>query len=148
MVIRIARPDELPDVTALLSAQFEEHGVAHDGEGLRSAARGVIEHPSRGTFLVARDTDPIGLAYLAYIWTLEHGGKTAWLEELYVIPAMRSRGIGSALLREAIARADAEQCRAIDLEVDDEHARAADLYARAGFRRLARSRWYAKLSDR
>jgi GNAT superfamily N-acetyltransferase len=146
MQIRVARPDDLAEVTGLLAAQLEEHGIALDAETLRAAALGAMEQPSRGTFLVARDPHPIGFAYLAYTWTLEHGGMTAWLEELYVVPAMRSHGVGTALLREAIARAEGEGCGAIDLEVDEAHARAANLYARAGFRKLPRSRWYAKLA--
>src|SRR5579872_5729184 len=48
---------------------------------------------------------PVGLAYLAYTWTLEHGGQSAWLDELYVVPGERSRGVGTALLRAALDHA-------------------------------------------
>ena len=144
----LARVDDLDEVVSLLTAQFDEHRMVCEAAVVRAAASGALDQPSRGTFLLARETGPVGLAYIAYIWTLEHGGRTAWLEELYVVPAMRSRGVGSALLRAVFAHAAKEECAAIDLEVDEDHARVASLYLRAGFRRLQRNRWYAKLAGR
>ncbi|HLK36072.1 MAG TPA: GNAT family N-acetyltransferase, partial [Polyangiaceae bacterium] len=88
---------------------------------------------------------PVGLAYLAYTWTLEHGGQSAWLDELYVVPGERSRGVGTALLRAALDHAARRGCRAVDLEVEAAHARAARLYAREGFRPHHRARWYRRL---
>jgi GNAT superfamily N-acetyltransferase len=37
--------------------------------------------------------------------SLEHGGVSGWLEELYVLPQWRGRGIGSRLVGEVIAHA-------------------------------------------
>jgi GNAT superfamily N-acetyltransferase len=72
---------------------------------------------------------------------VEHGGRVAWLEELYVVPARRNAGIGQLLLDEVLQTAKGLGCLAVDLEVDVEHARAEHLYERAGFRRLRRMRW-------
>jgi GNAT superfamily N-acetyltransferase len=72
---------------------------------------------------------------------LEHGGKSAWLDELYVLPEKRGRGIGTALVEEVIARCRASGCAAIDLEVDQEHQDAERLYSRHGFKQLPRARW-------
>lgn len=47
----------------------------------------------------------VGVAYLSFTWTLEHGGKSCWLEELYVMPAYRKRGIGRQLLDAGCQRA-------------------------------------------
>src|SRR5438034_719646 len=66
------------------------------------AVDGVLRHPERGRLLVATLAGrPIGLAALSFIWPLEHGGRSAWLEELYVEPPHRGRGIGRTLLRAA-----------------------------------------------
>src|SRR5262249_8508137 len=65
----------------------------------------------------------------------------AWLEELYVEPAARGRGLGSALLRAACDAAAAAGARAVDLEVERSHERAAALYRREGFRPLERTHW-------
>jgi GNAT superfamily N-acetyltransferase len=145
MDIRIATPSDLDDVTRLLAAQLAEHAIALDDGALRGAIRGPMEVPGRGAFLIARDGAPLGAAYVSYTWSLEHGGKSAWLEELYVVPSERSRGIGGRLLEAAIALARREGCAAVDLEVEEDHARAAHLYARAGFRPHRRARWVLAL---
>jgi ribosomal protein S18 acetylase RimI-like enzyme len=75
----------------------------------------------------------------------EHGGEAWWIDELYVVPPWRSRSIGTELVRTAIELATAAGARALELEVEETHARAAHLYARAGFRRLTRQRWVAAL---
>src|SRR5262245_34863029 len=102
MDIAVATLDDIDDLAALLRAQFEEHAISLEREGLRAAIRGPLVEPGLGTFLIARDGAPRGMAYLSYVWTLEHGGKSAWLEELYVVPPARSRGIGTLLLHAVI----------------------------------------------
>ena len=87
----------------------------------------------------------IGLAAISYAWTLEHGGKSAWLDELYVLPEHRSRGIGNALLEKVIEKVRMEGCRAIALEVEEGHRGAEGLYASKSFIQLRRRRWVRKL---
>ena len=119
---------DLDAVSALFAAQLAEHGVALEGQRLRSALAGLIEVPARGAILVARDgIDVIGFAVLANTWTVEHGGLVAWLDELYVVPARRGGGVGQALLSRALAEARSLGCLAVELEVDRLHARAEHL---------------------
>jgi GNAT superfamily N-acetyltransferase/catechol 2,3-dioxygenase-like lactoylglutathione lyase family enzyme len=130
----------------LLQAQYEEHAIELSPERLDSAVGGMIEMPERGAMLIALDGDqPVGLAVLSYVWTLEHGGRVAWLDELYVVPAKRDQGLGAALLARAHEQAVSVGCNAIELEVDAKHRRAERLYRRAGFEPLPRSRWSHRL---
>jgi GNAT superfamily N-acetyltransferase len=142
-----ATKNDLADAVALLAAQLGEHGI--DVTDLCRAVLGMIEEPARGMiFLATVDGVRVGVAALPFTWTLEHGGHVAWLDELYVVPALRGAGIGSALLAHAIEAARAAGCLAVDLEVDTDHARAAALYERSGFERLPRSRWALRLAPR
>jgi GNAT superfamily N-acetyltransferase len=145
MRIEAATVQDLPVLEGLLRAQFEEHAIPLDPRALSGAVRGLLSDEGRGAVLLARDPDPIGVAVLAYTWTLEHGGKSAWLDELFVVPEHRDRGVGRALLLRALQVAGASGCRAVDLEVDVEHARAEHLYAREGFAALPRKRWARRL---
>jgi GNAT superfamily N-acetyltransferase len=130
----------------LLAAQFQELEIPLPAERLAQAVDGVLEDPSRGTFLLGRAGGrAAGLAYLSYQWTLEHGGRVAWLEELFVEPELRSQGLGAQLLEAACAHARSQACAAVDLEVEEAHPRAANLYSRAGFRPLNRKRWVKAL---
>jgi GNAT superfamily N-acetyltransferase len=140
--VRDAAQSDLPTALRLLRAQLDEHAIAIDDARLESALGAVIAQPALGRVVLAVEGDrPVGLAALSFTWTLEHGGKVAWLEELYVVPERRCQGVGTVLLRAALAAAEAEGCRAVDLEIDRDHARASHLYAREGFTRLPRERW-------
>ena len=143
--LTMATADDLADVVALLSAQFDEHGI--DAGDVARGARGLIESPERGAiFLATVDGTRVGIAAMPFTWTLEHGGLVAWLDELYVLPSMRDRGIGRALLDHVLAAARAAGCLAIDLEVDTSHARVERLYERRGFTRLPRTRFALRLT--
>jgi GNAT superfamily N-acetyltransferase len=149
-MLSIERVDSatLAEAVSLLASQFEEHHIELSAEKLGSALLGLIGPDGYGAVLLAREAGrPVGLAALSYLWTLEHGGIAAWLDELYVVPDRRGHGVGSALLERAAMVAREAGCSTIDLEVDREHQRAEGLYERAGFVRLPRSRWVWRLPD-
>jgi len=130
----------------LMQRQFDEHEIDYTAEILDYAIQEVLERNELGLFLIAKEDDRvIGFAAISYAWTLEHGGKSAWLDELYVLPEYRDRGVGSVLLGAVTEEVRREGCRAVDLEVEEEHCRAERLYERKGFKRLRRSRWVKSL---
>jgi GNAT superfamily N-acetyltransferase len=133
---------DAPAILPLLSVQLEEHGMGMPHDVLEEALRGILTRPERGMVLLARESGrAVGIAVLPYTWTVEHGGLCAWLDELYVVPEMRSKGIGTRLLETALDLACKEGCFAIDLEVDADHSRVESLYLRHGFRALPRRRF-------
>jgi GNAT superfamily N-acetyltransferase len=147
MEIRQATDADRDAVTALLLAQLGEHEIDTPAARVESAVDGLLRDASRGRLLVATLEDrPVGVAALSSVWSIEHGGRAAWLEELYVEPSHRGRGIGRALLRAACDLAAASGAVAVDLEVDAGHARAARLYEAEGFRPLPRARWVRRLT--
>ena len=141
-----ATPADRDAVVALLAAQFREHAIDTPAAALERAVDGLLRAPERGRLLLATlDGTPVGVAALSFVHTLEHADRSAWLEELYVAPAHRGSGIGTALLGAACDVAAAAGAVAVDLEVDATHERAAHLYARSDFRPLPRARWVRRL---
>src|SRR5215471_9400577 len=140
--IRHASIEDAESAAALLMRQLEEHRIDIPYDAVRLAVNGMLADPNRGFILIASsDKGPVGVAYVSFTWTLEHGGKSSWLEELYVVPDQRSLGIGCAMLDEVLRKAADAGCVAVDLEVEAEHSRAENLYARAGFKPHTRRRW-------
>jgi GNAT superfamily N-acetyltransferase len=149
VTIHTASARDAADSLKLLLAQFREHRIRTPRARVLSCIRDMIRRPQRGFILIARlESRAVGVAYVPFTCTLEHGGLTSWLEELYVIPELRNRGIGRELLTAVISRAGERGCAAIDLEVEADHARAVNLYRRAGFKPLTRSRWARKITRR
>ena len=137
-----ALPDDASAVVALLAAQLEEHAIPLDRELLAETVRLALADDGHALILLTRQGGrPVGVAYLSFGVILERGGSAMFLEELYVVPELRGQEIGTALLRAALDVARARGCRSVELEVERNHARAANLYARAGFRPLERVHW-------
>ena len=80
-----------------------------------------------------QDGQAAGYTLLIRSFSQEAGGPILWVDELYVRPAFRSRGLARELLRSLMARDDLAGLR---LEVEPENPRAAELYRRLGFEAL------------
>jgi GNAT superfamily N-acetyltransferase/catechol 2,3-dioxygenase-like lactoylglutathione lyase family enzyme len=145
--VRDATLADGPEVEDLLRRQLDEHEIALDPAALAHAVRGLLAQPSHGLILVAAEGAAlVGVAVLSFLWTLEHGGKAVWLDELYVVPTHRRRGIGGRLVEAALDRARVAGCVALDLEVEAGHDAAERLYQRLGFRRHRRTRFVRALA--
>jgi GNAT superfamily N-acetyltransferase len=145
-VIRAATPADRDALVRLLVAQLREHAIDTPEADVARTIDALLLRPRRARFLVAvMSGRPVGVAALSLAWPIEHGGRSAWLEELYVEPAARGRALGTALLRAACAVASEAGAVAVDLEVERSHERAAALYRREGFRPLERTHWVKPL---
>ena len=145
--IRQATEADREALIRLLRAQLVEHQIDTPAAGIAAAVDGLLRDPNRGRLLVATvEGRPVGVAALSFVWPIEHGGRSAWLEELYVEPSHRNRGIGRALLGAACDTAAACGAVAVDLEVDAGHQRVARLYEAEGFRPLPRTRFVRRLT--
>ena len=132
-MIETARNEDLVPILQLLHTQLQEHDIVLTSQALERATQGLIEDHSRGRILTARvDGELVGVAVISFLWTLEHGGPAAWLDEVYVEPTRRGHGIGKQLIEAAMQVARDNGCIALDLEVDAGHeARRAALRAHA-----------------
>ncbi len=144
--VRSINPDEVDLAVTLLQAQLEEHEIQTPPAALRRVIEQVVAEARHGFIALAfADAEAVGIAYAAAHLSAEHGGTIGWLEELYVVPAWRSRGAGSALLREVASRAEALGWRSLELEVVRGHERTVPLYERHHFRALSRTRFQRQL---
>jgi GNAT superfamily N-acetyltransferase len=132
----------------LLVDQLREHGIEASPDALARVLKVAITDMGRGFLMLARDGGRVvGVAYVATILSAEHCGPVAWLEELYVTPDWRHRGIGTALVTAVLERAQKAGIAAVDLEIDAAHQRVISLYQRLGFRRLERLRWVREFTQ-
>ena len=144
--IRPATPADRDALLALLAAQLRDHGIATPEADLLRVVDVLLLRPHRGRFVVAvEDGRLVGVAAVSFGFPLEHGGRGAWLDELYVEPSSRGRGTGDRLLAAALATASQNGAVAIDLEVERGHEAVERLYRRHGFTPVSRARWARRL---
>ena len=139
---------ELSSLVALFEMQMREHGVKSSREILLAALNILRAQPEQGFVLSATcDNALAGVAYAARILSLEHGGWSGWLEELYVLPERRGCGVGSQLLAAVIDGATERGWAALDIEVDINHQRVIPLYTRHSFEAVNRTRFVRRLRE-
>jgi GNAT superfamily N-acetyltransferase len=145
--IRLAQPADLDAVVYLLGQQLREHRIDTGAAQIRSVIERILADTRLGFVLVAtgRDGKPVGVAFGTSILGVEHGGISGWIEELYVLPEFRDKGIGSRMIGEFIRVATELGWRAIDIEVDAGHERVESLYGRNDFQPVPRKRFCRKL---
>ncbi len=73
-----------------------------------------------------------GFALLARSYSQEAGGEVIWLEELYILPEYRGRGLGEAYMRDLIENKPA-QVKRIRLEIERNNEGAKRLYEKMNF---------------
>lgn len=111
-----------------------------DARRLAVLLQRVVSDESLGhVWLAEVDGNAAGYLLAVYVFSLEHQGLTAEIDEFFVGPAYRSLGIGSQLLASAEATFRLRGCTNVALQIgrDNDEARAfyrAHGYAdRAGF---------------
>ena len=77
--------------------------------------------------------DAVGFGYLTLRPTPYGDGPLAQLEELYVVPPLRDRGIGTALLTHAVAEVQRRDAIEVHINVDEIDADTRRFYERHGF---------------
>ena len=100
----------------------------------RAAAEELIRDPRLGRLWVAVDGAAVA-GYLAVTlgFSLEHRGLDAFVDELYLEPESRGRGLGIEALAIAEAYCRERGVRTLLLEVEPHREMAFELYRRSGF---------------
>lgn len=83
-------------------------------------------------YIFEEDERAVGYLLTAITYSQEAGGKVLWLEELYVTPEMRGRGMGHRVFEFVNSELAGKYAR-LRLEVEPENPRAAALYKSLGY---------------
>ena len=148
ITVRPAVPEDIPTILRfireLAAYEREPDAVVATEAGL---LRDGWQEPVRFKSLIAEyEGEPVGFAL--YFWTYStwvghHGIR---LEDLYVTPAMRKRGIGKALLQRLAQIAVDEGCTRLEWDVLDWNTPAIAVYERLGAKIMTEWR-IMRLSD-
>ncbi len=132
-MIRPATPADVATILRFIRdlAAFEREPDAVDAteETLHAALFGA--HPAAEA-VIAEDGETLGFALFFHNFSTWTGRRGLYLEDLYVTPAARGRGIGTALLRHLAGLALDRGCARFEWAVLDWNAPAIALYRAMG----------------
>ncbi len=132
--IRNAGPADADAIVTMMEAFYAEDDMPFDPGRADSAVRQLLEAPDLGRAWIAeRHGEIAGYAVLTLGFSLEYMGRDGFVDDLYVRPGHRGRGIGTAMLGELLGACQVLRVRALHLEVGRGKAGAQSLYRRFGF---------------
>jgi GNAT superfamily N-acetyltransferase len=145
--LRDATPPDVPDVLRLVRglAEYERllHEIVMTEADLHAALFG--QQPRAYAILAEAGSAAVGLALWYYTFSTFRGRSDIFLEDLFVEPAHRGRGIGLALLRHLAQRAVAENCRRIEWRVLNWNAPSIAFYESLGATKM--QDWHVRQLD-
>jgi ribosomal protein S18 acetylase RimI-like enzyme len=137
MIRLTIRPVGLGDLDTLTRLAEDFH--AEDGHVLDEGGRRALAAIAGGealarAWLLELEGRAAGYGVLTLGFSVEYGGRDGFIDDLYLTPEARGRGLGRQAMAFLEAKARELGVRALHLEVSAENARALALYGRSGFR--------------
>lgn len=132
MTFRRATGEDVPALLALHERFYREEGYPYDHAAMERALRELLAHPMFGRVFVTGDP-PVGYLLVTFGFSVEFGGRDAFVDELYVVESARGQGLGSLALQVAEEACREAGIQALHLEVEHENSRARALYERSGY---------------
>ncbi|MCB1021190.1 MAG: GNAT family N-acetyltransferase [Acidobacteria bacterium] len=134
MTIERALISDLDGLLALMRQYYAYDRLEFDPERARSAMMQLLGTPEYGAVWLLRDGTRIaGYLALCLGYSLEAGGRDAFLDEVFVMEPFRNRGWGSKLVETAVEAAVAAGVYSVHLTVEQSNSQAMRLYRRHGF---------------
>jgi len=144
---RAASAVDLPVLLGFVRDFWAHEGIAFEEAAVVRALGELLANPALGrVFLLEVDEQVVGYTVIGFGFSLEYRGRDAFLDELYLVPTFRERGLGAHVLAFVEATCRDLGIRALHLEVNRGNFRAQALYRRRGFSgedRLLLTKWIA-----
>ncbi len=133
--LRRATASDLPSLLPLVAAYWDFESITgFDPSRVAPPLARLLSEPHLGAGWIASiDGAPVGYLLAVYVFSLEHLGLTAEIDELFVTPPGRAAGVGSALLQIAEAEFTRVGCTNVSLQLARGNDAARRFYHRHGY---------------
>jgi ribosomal protein S18 acetylase RimI-like enzyme len=133
--IRKAGPGDIPLLVDLMQEFHREGGRPLDREWAAASFSALFRDESRGAaWIVSCDGGPAGYVVLTVRFTMEFGGLDAFIDDLFVRPDFRRRGLGRLVVAALFAECERRGVLAVHVETGSDNIAAKGLYESFGLR--------------
>ena len=138
-LIRLARDSDLENLASLVALYWEfESMEGFDRARIITLLADFLSKPQRGSCWVAEQGGHlVGYLLAIYLFSLEHGGMMAEIDEFFVLNENRSLHTGTALLDTASQSMMQEGITRLQLQLGTQNSSAKRFYERRGFRSIS-----------
>lgn len=134
-VIRRATADDVPALLPLIQAYWAFEDIAgFDAARISAQLARLLSDARLGCgWLVFVNDAPAAYLLTVYVFSLEHLGLTAEIDEFFVLPQYRGSGVGGELLRIAETEFALAGCTNVSLQLARDNNAARGFYRRRGY---------------
>jgi GNAT superfamily N-acetyltransferase len=150
-VIRLATPGDIPSLLTLVRRYWDFEGIpGFTALRVELLLQRLLADAKLGVVWVAEaEAELVGYLIAVLVLSIEHQGLMAEIDEFFVTPQARSRGIGARLLAMAEDELGARGCVRLQLQLGVGNADARGFYERRGYtRRAGYELWDRDLKER
>ena len=132
--VRLCHPEDAPLLAPLIHALAVEEGAdPGDLDGIETVVSALLQTGVSDFLLATIEGRPAGCMQIAYRLSTWAAAPYAYIEDFYLAPDARARGIGSKMIDYALQRAEAQRAYTVALDVRVDNRAAQRLYGRFGF---------------
>ena len=136
LTLRPAVASDVPTILSLIRAlaEYEKEPQAVVATEEMLVRDGFGAAPRFHVILASWDDQPVGFAFYFFTYSTWRAAPTLYLEDLFVLPSHRRRGIGIALMRRLALEATERGCLRFDWQVLDWNEPSIRFYESLGAR--------------
>jgi GNAT superfamily N-acetyltransferase len=133
-VTRLATLSDIDVLVGLMRQLRAETSAAHSERATARAFEAVLDDLRLGqVWMIEHDGHPAGFVVLTVSFSMEHCGLRGFIDDFYVAPPYRRRGLGHAALEEVKRACRRRGVRALVVETDPDNDAALTSYRSVGF---------------
>jgi ribosomal protein S18 acetylase RimI-like enzyme len=126
---------DYPELAEMIFSLYweDDDGEEMDSTKIEDTFFALTNDPEKGRILMIKtDNSIIGYAILVFCWNIEYGGKILIIDDLYIKPQWRNKGLASQFFY-YLTKEYKSKVVALKLEVSPSNSDAQRLYIRNGF---------------
>jgi len=137
--IRVAQREDIPTLVRLMGEFYEEARFPLPIDPATRAFTQLLDDPRLGASLLLEDGgEAVGYLVVTFGFSMEFGGTRAFIDDFFVRPSSRGKGLGAAALETVREECLDRGVHALLVETGSDEHPARRLYERAGFEATGR----------